>query len=85
MNKKIEVNPNFIPQTPTKVLTATGLGGMTITTKLYGDVSPERLAAENAMLLHRIDQLQPYPKRPERIERIGRNEPLERGEWDDSE
>ena len=68
----------FVPATPTKVLTATK-GQTTIVTKLYGPVDDARLALEQRMVEHRADQLNPVPKRPERIERdpggyIGRDE-----------
>lgn len=34
-------------------------GGLTVVTKLYGEVTPERIAAETAMTAHRADQLDP--------------------------
>lgn len=41
-------------------LIVTGISGATkIVTKLYGPVSPERAAAEKAMVQHRADQLNP--------------------------
>lgn len=34
-------------------------GGITVVTKLYGEVTPERIAAETAMTVHRAEQLDP--------------------------
>jgi hypothetical protein len=59
-------DPNFVAATPTKVLTATR-GITTIVTKLYGPVDDARLALEQRMVEHRAEQLNPVPKRPERV------------------
>lgn len=58
----------FVPETPTKVLTATR-GQTIIVSKLYGPVDADRLALEQQTVEHRAEQLNPVPKRPERIER----------------
>lgn len=59
--------PKFEPILPTKTLTATR-GSVTVTTKLYGPVSPERLVKEQRATEYRAEQLVPVQKRPERIE-----------------
>jgi hypothetical protein len=57
-----------VAKVPTKVLTATR-GNTTIVTKLYGKLNDVRTAAEQFIADHRAEQLNPVPKRPERIYR----------------
>lgn len=57
---KPEVTYPAIPVT--KTLTATD-GNVTVTTKLYGEVSPERLAKEEKEIKYRANQLNPVPQR----------------------
>ncbi len=67
----IEFEKNFVVPEPTKVLTATR-GPVTVITKLYGDVSDDRLVLEQRKTEFRAEQLAPVPKRPERIIFSGR-------------
>jgi hypothetical protein len=67
--KDFALDPNFKSATPTATLTATR-GTQTVVRKLYGPVTPERLAAEQKDVEYRAEQLNPVPKRPERIERV---------------
>jgi len=57
--------PEFVPQTPTKILTATRYN-TTIVRKLYGEVTPERLEREQREVNHRAEQLSTPPPRPSR-------------------
>jgi hypothetical protein len=66
----------FVPLVPTKTLTATR-GATTIVSKLYGPVDSARLMKEQQAVEYRADQLNPVPKRPERIRRIPSREELD--------
>ncbi len=68
IDKNFKYDPNFKATEPTKILTATR-GVTTVIRKLYGPVSEERLAKEQKDVEYRAEQLNPVPKRPERIER----------------
>jgi hypothetical protein len=61
-------DPNFKSADPSAVLTAEK-GPIKIVSKLYGPVDALRLAKEQAVVEYRADQLNPVPKRPERIYR----------------
>lgn len=64
----IEFYKNFVAPTPSRILTATR-SGVTVVTKLFGEITPERLDREQRETDHRAEQLAPVPKRPERFER----------------
>lgn len=62
---------NYTPQIPSLTLSATS-GNITVNAKYYGEMTPERLAAEKRALAHRADQLNltrierlPLPRRDE--------------------
>lgn len=49
----------------TRVLHETN-GTVSVTTKLYGEITPARLAKEQAEIKYRVEQLTPLPPRVER-------------------
>ena len=71
-----EFYKNFVSPKPTKTLTAT-VGSVTVISRLFGEVSQERLDRETRDIQFRADQLNPVPKRPERIIRMERPGPRE--------
>jgi len=56
---------DFTPFTPTLVI-AESVGAVTVVTKLFGELTPERVAKERKETAYRAQQLAPIEKRPQR-------------------
>lgn len=65
---ELDIDTNYVAPKPTHILTATH-GTVTVVTKLYGEVTPERIETEQRITMHRAEQLDPVPKRQEHFER----------------
>lgn len=53
---KVILDPNFVPLVPTQTFKASS-GNVTVVTRLYGTVTPDRLVREMATTKYRAEQL----------------------------